>query len=42
MKLAKLTIALALIAGIGVTAVTTDAQARMTQCWRCTGGYCCY
>ena len=42
-KLTKIVAALALVGTIGAAALATgNAEARTTQCWRCTGGWCCY
>lgn len=38
----KIIAALVLSAAVGAAALTSDANARTTQCWRCVGGYCCY
>lgn len=37
-----LAMTLAIAGTIGATAFSADAQARVTQCWRGTGGYYCY
>lgn len=42
-KLTKTFAALALLAAFGAAALSSgEASARTTQCWRCTGGWCCY
>ena len=31
-----------LFGGAVLVAQAGDASARTTQCWKCTGGWCCY
>jgi hypothetical protein len=41
-QFAKTVSALAFVVAIGAVALAATADAGTTQCWRCTGGWCCY
>jgi hypothetical protein len=41
-RIAKFIVALGVIATVGVTVASVDANARVRKCYPCTGGWCCY
>lgn len=41
-RIAKIVSALGIIATLGVTMASVEANARPRTCYKCTGGWCCY
>lgn len=41
-RIAKIFAALGVLATVGVTMASFEAEARPRHCYKCTGGWCCY
>ncbi len=41
-KIVPVLILSAIVGAVTLMAPAGDASARTTQCWKCTGGWCCY
>ena len=41
-RIAKIAAALGILATVGLTMVSVEANAGTTKCWRGTGGWYCY